>query len=719
MRVAGLLIIAACCALALARSAPALAAPARVQPVVDTYFGETITDPYRWMEAGGPELTAWLHDQDAITRHDLKALPGYAALAGDVAAAVDAEVRVPSARRVGDRIYYEKQGPGEAQASLYVRPLAGGEARRLVDPVALGGATTAIGRYAPSPDNRYLAYTLAGGGSEEAVLHFLDLRTGRTLHEAIDRARFARVTWSPDGAFAFYTRLQPNPASPAERFADETVYRHRPGDDPAHDVAVFTAAGVGSALGRAGIIGVYVPPGSAFAFALVNSGVSIESEWYVAPAAELASTPHWTRIAALADKINQAPVVHGREAWLITFKDAPRRKVIRIDLAAPDVAAAPVVVPEQAGVLQGIAEARDGVYLTYSDGAAYHLRHATWAGALTDIATPYDGSIYELTSDPRRDGAVLSLESWVRPIDYFEASPSGLRALALSPPFPIDLSGIVTETIWATAKDGVRIPVTVVHRRDLARDGAATALVDAYGAYGTSSDAYFDAELIPFLQRGGVYAEVHVRGGGEFGEAWHLAGKGATKPNTWRDFIAAVETLEAAGFTSPGKVAGMGVSGGGIMIGRTVTERPDLLAAAVMWSPVTNALRFETTEGGPANTAELGSTATPAGYAALRAMDTYSHIAAGTAYPAILITGGANDHRVPVWMSAETAARFQAASGGGKPVYLRIDFEGGHHNFGAAKADRVALMTDTLAFVLQATGAPDFQPSSPATSAAR
>jgi prolyl oligopeptidase len=680
-----------------------------VQTVVDDYYGEKVPDPYRWMEAGGPELIAWLHDQDAITRRDLQALPGYAALSRDIAAAADAEVRVTNAKRVGDLIYYEEQGRGEAQASLYVRPLAGGEARRLVDPVALGGETTAIGHYSPSPDNHYLAYTLAGGGSEEAVLHFLDLRTGRAYPEAIDRARFARVGWSTDGALAFYNRLKANPTSPADRFADETVYRHRPGDDPVHDVAVFTAAGVGSALGRAAIVGVYTPPGSAFAFAFANSGVSQESEVYEAPAEELAGTPRWKRIATLEDKIDQPPVVHGHEAWLVTFKDAPRRKVLKIDLANPDLAAAPVVVPEQAGVLQQIAGAEDGVYLVYSDGAAHHLRYATFAGALTPVATPYEGSIYELAADPRHPGAVLSLESWARPIEYFQASPPGVRSLALAPPFPIDLSGIVSETIEATAKDGVKIPVTVVHRRDVPRDGSATALVDAYGGYGVPSDAFFNAELIPFLQRGGVFAEAHVRGGGEFGEAWHLAGKGATKPNTWRDFIASVEALEAAGFTSPRKVAGWGTSAGGIMIGRTVTERPDLLAAAVMWSPVVNALRFETTEGGPANTAEFGSTATPAGYAALRAMDAYSHVVDGTAYPAILITGGVNDHRVPVWMSAEMAARLQAATSSGKPVYLRIDFEGGHHMMGAAKADRVSQAADTFAFVLQATGAADFQ----------
>ena len=225
------------------------------------------------------------------------------------------------------------------------------------------------------------------------------------------------------------------------------------------------------------------------------------------------------------------------------------------------------------------------------------------------------------------------------------------------------MSDIVTETVLARAQDGTAIPVSVTHRRGVRRDGSAPALVEGYGAYGISEDPVFHPQIMPFLRDGGVWAVAHVRGGGEFGEAWHLAGKGASKPNTWRDFIASVEALEAAGFTSPQRVVGFGGSAGGITIGRTVTERPDLLAGAVMWAPMVNTLRFETTEGGPGNVAEYGSVSTPDGYAALRAMDSYSHVVDGTRYPAVLITIGLNDHRVPPWMGAEMAARLQAPAG--------------------------------------------------------
>ena len=219
---------------------------------------------------------------------------------------------------------------------------------------------------------------------------------------------------------------------------------------------------------------------------------------------------------------------------------------------------------------------------------------------------------------------------------------------------------------------------------------------------------------MPFLQRGGVWAVAHVRGGGEFGERWHRAGMQATKPNTWHDFIASVEALETAGFTSSRTVTGFGASAGGVMIGRTVTERPDLLAGAVMWAPVVNTLRVETTETGPMNTVEYGSVATPDGYRALRAMDAYSHVVDGAKYPAVLITVGLNDHRVPSWMGAEMAARLQAASRSGKPILLRVDDQGGHHVMGVSKADADAQITDMLAFVLMQAGDPAFQPAATA-----
>ena len=698
--------------------AQGLAEPAPVHPATVT-VGDTPADPYRWMEAQGPAFVDWVHGQNKATRQALDGAPGYAALAAQVAAASDADTHVSSVQPVGDRIYYEKQGRGDAQASLYSRALAGGPERRLVDPAATGDATTSIHEYAVSPDNRRLAICLATGGSEDAVLQVMDLASGKMLPERIDRARAAGPVWSQDGSALFYTRLKAAYSSPSDRFLDETIFRHRPGDDPARDVPLFTAAGAGSELGRSAWIGILLPPGSGYALAFADSGVSKEAEWFAAKAgALLRGQPRWRRVARLADKLvltldgddSIEPVVRGGQAWFPSLSDAARGKVVRIDLDHPGADPATVIVPEQAARLSGFAGTRDGLILSYASGSSHTLGRIGYAGGQpAGIALPYEATIEGLSADPRQSAAVVGLESWARPATYFLAGAAGIRDLALAPPFALDLSDIVTETILARAQDGTAIPVSVTHRRGVRRDGSAPALVEAYGAYGISEDPVFHPQIMPFLRDGGVWAVAHVRGGGEFGEAWHLAGKGASKPNTWRDFIASVEALEAAGFTSPQRVVGFGGSAGGITIGRTVTERPDLLAGAVMWAPMVNTLRFETTEGGPGNVAEYGSVSTPDGYAALRAMDSYSHVVDGTRYPAVLITIGLNDHRVPPWMGAEMAARLQAASRSGKPVLLRVDDQGGHHVMGATKQDMDSQVTDMLAFTLQQAGDPRFQ----------
>jgi prolyl oligopeptidase len=684
---------------------------ARVAPVVDTYFGERIADPYRWMEATDGEFKDWARAEDKVTRSELAALPGYPDLLAQTTKAVEAETRIAQVFRNGDLLFYRRLDTGKAQPSLFVRPLSGGPERKLIDPVALRGVTTALGEAVPSPDNRYLAYTLSDGGSEEATLYVLDLQTGKRLPEEIDRTRFASIAWSPDSKLVFFNRLKLG-GKGNDRFADEAVFRHVPGDDPARDQQIFTAVANGSELGRNAFVALTIPAGSRFAFAIANSGVSAESEVWTAPVATLGGEAQWRRLIRLADKVESLDVAQeSPDAWLVTFRDAPRRKLVKIDLGASDpMAGAATVMPERADVLKSVSAASDGIFIAYTGVGSSSLYRLGAGSAPVAIAIPAKNRIRSVATDNRYPGAIVTLEGWTQPRAAFATTPVGLSDLKLAPPFPLDLTQLAVTTIEVKARDGTSIPVDILRRKDLAPGAGGSTLVEAYGAYGSSMDPFFDATLVPFVMHGATYVVAHVRGGGELGEAWHLAGQKATKPNTWHDFIAVVEDLERRGYATRGRVAGMGVSAGGIMIGRTVTERPDLLAAALMWAPMINTLRFETTEGGPANVAEFGTTTTKEGFAALREMDAYSHVVDGTRYPAVLLTGGMNDHRVPVWMAAEMAARLRTASTSGQPVRLRVDFEGGHHMMGVAKADAISQAVDSWSFVLAHTGDPAFAP---------
>ena len=258
------------------------------------------------------------------------------------------------------------------------------------------------------------------------------------------------------------------------------------------------------------------------------------------------------------------------------------------------------------------------------------------------------------------------------------------------------------------APDGTMIPLSFVYPRGLRRDGSHPALLEGYGAYGISLDPFFRPALLAWLERGGVYAVAHVRGGGEFGEEWHLAGKLATKPNTWRDFIACAEFLVKQGYTSPAHLAGTGTSAGGILIGRAITERPDLFRAAVPQVGAVNALRTEHEPGGPANIPEFGTTADSAGFLALKEMDALIHLKRGTRYPATLFTAGIFDSRVEPWQPGKMVAAMQAQGNDQRPVLFRVDFDAGH-GMGLTKSQRSAQLADVYGFLLWQLGAPAFQ----------
>jgi prolyl oligopeptidase len=326
------------------------------------------------------------------------------------------------------------------------------------------------------------------------------------------------------------------------------------------------------------------------------------------------------------------------------------------------------------------------------------------------VPLPFDGSIDFLVTTARRTGALVRLQSWTRPPVWFEYAPNRKRLVdaGLVPRPLANLPGAESVETEAPGADGVMIPLSIVSPRGIARDGSHPTLLLGYGAYGISIDPFFDPGLAAWIGQGGVFAVAHVRGGGEYGEEWHQAGRLATKPNTWRDFIACAEYLIAQGYTAPGRLAGTGTSAGGILIGRAITERPNLFRAAVPRVGVMNALRTEHEPGGPANIPEFGTTADSGQFRALMEMDAVRHVKPGVKYPAVLLTAGINDSRVEAWQPAKMTAALQEASASGYPVLLRVGFDAGH-GMGLTKTQRSEETADIDAFLLWQLGAPAFQ----------
>jgi len=398
---------------------------------------------------------------------------------------------------------------------------------------------------------------------------------------------------------------------------------------------------------------------------------------------------------------------HGSDVYLLTHKNAPRFKVVRIRADEPGLGGAELVVPEGKSVLTAIAVAKDALYVQELEAGLGRLRRVpfgTTGGAR--VRLPADGAIATLAVERGQPGVVFPVESWTRSRIWYRYDPAGggVRNTRLLAPAAVDVSAFESHEVEVRSHDGVMVPLSIVHRKGLVRDGSNPTLLEGYGAYGITVDPTFTPMLLGWLERGGVFAVAHVRGGGEYGEEWHLAGKEATKPNTWKDFIACAGYLIEQGYTTPEHLAGTGASAGGILIGRAITERPDLFRAAVPRVGVMNALRTEHEPGGPANIPEFGTTTTEAGFRALREMDAVEHVRSGVRYPAVLLTAGVHDSRVEAWQAAKMAAVLQERTTSGHPVLLRVAFDAGH-GMGLTKAQRTEEVADIYAFLLwQLTG---------------
>jgi prolyl oligopeptidase len=691
--------------------------------VTDTFFDTTVTDPYRWLEnLQDSAVVRWLQAQNDYTRHNLDALPGRAALAARVHALSNAGPSVGSVAWGGPRVFYLKRVPGEDVRKLSVRDSLGAPERLLVDPERLrrpGGPPWALNYFAPSWDGRYVAYGVSPGGSESAILRVLDVATGRTLADSIDRADFGGVSWRPDGRSFYYNRLQRlAPGAPAaEKYRNSRAWLHVLGQSPSRDVAML---GIGVSRGvpmdQDDFPFIYTTPGSRWAAAIIGHGVRNEATVYVAPLAQLrGAAARWRRLVDVPDSVTNLDF-HGDDVYLLSHDHAPRYKVLRTSLLRPDVAHAAVVVPESEAVVEFIGTASDAIYVQTLDGGLARLwRLAYGADAPAPVALPFDGSVGGMVTTLTRPGLLLALSSWTHSTLWYrlDAATGRLTDTGLKELSSADFSGIAADELRVPGWDGTMVPISIVHRRDLARDGGNPTLLDGYGAYGISAEPSFDATLLAWLERGGVYAVCHVRGGGEFGEGWHQAGRGPTKANTWRDFIACGEYLVREQWTSPARLAGTGTSAGGIEIGMAVAERPDLFRAAVPRVGETNPLRgMLVGVSGPANRPEFGDPTTREGFRELLAMDPYHHVRPGTAYPAMLLTAGMNDPRVDTWVPAKMAARLQAATASGRPVLLRVELEGGH-GIGSTYSQAEAETTDMYAFLLWQLGAEGFQPTAP------
>lgn len=702
--------------------------PAPVRTVTDTFYGMRVDDPYRYFEnTRNPEVAKWMKAQSDYAFATLRRIPGRAALLEKISRYdAAASERVAQITRVpGDLYFIERRGATDNQYKLSLRRGLTGADRLLVDPEAVEkktGQPHAINWYMPSPDGARLAYGLSAQGSEAAVLHLLDTRSGKPLGRPITRAEFGGVDWSPDGSQLVVNRLRAprKGAKATDKYQHSQVWLLRAGRPIAEAKAVFGSATKGVDIQPAEIPIVSFTHDGKWALGMVINGTQRELGLFAAPqAGVLAGKPAWQRVLRPSDEVTGIAYFDDT-LYLVSHQGAPRSKVLAMPLKAPDLQKAELVMPASDRVVVNVAAAADALYIEARDGnikRLYKRPHGT-SGAPVEVTLPLEGS-FGLTNDegggsaanPRLPGLLIDLQSWNAARQVYEVAADGrVRNTGLQPAGPFDQpAGIVATEVKVKSHDGALVPMSIIHRADVTLDGRNPTILYGYASYGSTEEPFYSVSRLAWLDQGGVYAIANPRGSSVYGEEWYRAGFQATKPNTWKDFIACAEYLVAKKYTSPAKLGILGGSAGGILVGMAMVERPDLFAAVIPAVGALDMLRMETTANGVPNIPEFGSVKTEAGFKSLLAMSTYAHIQPGTAYPAVLLTHGVNDPRVEVWTSTKTAARLMAASTSGRPILLRLEYDAGH-GIGSTKKQQLEERADMLAFFLWQMGVDGFQP---------
>ena len=675
--------------------------PTPRRPVVDTYHGVEVVDDYRWLEdPADPEVRAWSEAQNRAARTHLDALPSHPILRERVGDLLGTSVRyAPIGSRGGDLFAYKLQPPLQQMLLVAFSDVDDLSTERVVvDPNTLDPTgSTAIDWAVPSLDGALVAVSLSVGGSEDGTLHVFDVRTAQEVGERIPRVQYGTasgsVAWLEGSRSLLYTRY---PGEGERAAADlhfyQQVWRHELGTPVASD-----AYEVGREFPRIAEVAMVSSEDGRRVFARVANGDGGDAEtWLRDP------DGRWRRLSTLEDQVVGG--AFGSDAvWLRSLAGAPNGKLLRLPFEG-DLASASVVIAETGASIAKWAVTRNHIYVARLEGGPSRLEAFDTDGRL--LGTAPGPEVSAIRSLVRLDGdeVLFSRVSYTEPEAFFRWAGSGdPRPTTLRVTSTADFSGVEVVRDEAVSKDGTKIPISILRPRGTALDGSNPMLLYGYGGYGLSMEPTFDPVLLAWLEQGAVYAVAHIRGGGEFGDAWHRAGNLTRKQTVFDDFIACAERLIEIGYTTPERLAIMGASNGGLLMGAVLTQRPELFRAVAANVGVLDSLRVEQDDNGVFNVTEFGTVADPDQFRALLAYSPTANVRDGVAYPAVLLSTGANDPRVDPYHSRKMAALLQAATSSGSPVLLRTTDRAGH-GMGSSVNETVALRSDQLAFLFDQLG---------------
>jgi prolyl oligopeptidase len=697
---------------------PTAPTPTPKKSVRDTYHGVEVSEDYRWLEkADDPAVTKWTEEQNKYTRAVLDRSPALQPLRKRLKELMTAPAPGYTGLQLrGKTLFALKSQPPKEQPFLVTLPSADepDAAKVLLDPNALDAkGKTAIDFYVPSRDGSLVAVSLSEGGSEEGTLYVYETATGKKRADVIPRVQFPTaggdVAWNADGTGFFYTRYPRPGERPKEDLTFyQQVYFHKLGTNPDED-----AYELGKDFPRIAEIFLDASTDGRHILATVQKGDGGEFEHHL-------RTPggKWMRLTRYADEISAAAFgAAGDDAlYLLSRKDAPLGKILRLPLDQPELAKATTVIPEGKLSIDGLhfgsnrlsttfTPTASGLYVLDSDGGPSQVRFVPRDGGKAEaVPLPAVASVHDILP-LGGDRVLLHVETYTEPPAWyaFERGADKPKRTKLFKTSPADFSDIEVTREFATSKDGTKVPMSVLAKKGLKRDGTNPTLLTGYGGYGISLTPHFDVARRVWLEQGGVLVVANLRGGSEYGEAWHRAGMLTKKQNVFDDFAACAKHLIEKKYTSPDKLAIEGGSNGGLLMGAALTQHPELFRAVVAHVGIYDMLRVELHPNGAFNVTEFGSVKDAEQFKALHAYSPYHRVKDGTAYPAVFLLTGANDGRVDPMNSRKMAARLQEATASKRPVLLRITSDSGHgigDNL-TAGVDRAA---DVYAFLFEQLG---------------